>query len=204
MGDFCLTRKSLILRASDPKDHDAFEEFVEYYTPFISVVICKMNVNPSDSDDLRQDLLLKLWKKLSMYDPQHEKATFRGWLRTVTRNGILEFFRRKNRDQSIAITDEMAQYITSNSNNEINNLIDEEWKNHVINIAQEHVGKMFTGHAMEVYQMSIEGVPAEEIAQKFKIRVSSVYNLRSRVKEKFQQELKTIRELLEFPIEKEV
>ena len=199
MDDFCVTRKSLILRASDPKDHSAFEEFVKYYDPFISVVIHKMNVLNNDFEDLKQDLLIKLWKKLSMYNADHENASFRGWLSTVIRNGIYEYFRKKNRGKSVELTDELEKYCDSENSNELSELIEDEWKNHVIKIATEHLSQLFTGHAMEVFQMTMDGAGAPEIADKLQIRESSVYNLRSRVKDKFQQELKAIRELLEFP-----
>jgi len=36
------TRKSLLLRASNPNDHEAFEEFVYYYKNFINMVFSKL------------------------------------------------------------------------------------------------------------------------------------------------------------------
>lgn len=199
MDKFCVTRKSLILRASDPEDHSAFEEFALYYDPFISVILHKMDIKSSDFSDLKQELLVKLWKKLKLFDIDHDKSSFRGWLRTVIRNSVFEYFRKKGRDKNVELTDSLERFCGSDENNELDALIDEEWKKHVIQIAMDHVSKLFTGHAIEVFQLTMEGVAVQDIAEKFSIRESSVYNLRSRVKEKFQQELKNIRELLEFP-----
>lgn len=201
MDKFCVTRKSLILRASDPEDHSAFEEFALYYDPFISVILHKMAIKSNDFSDLKQELLLKLWKKLKLFNIDHDKASFRGWLRTVIRNSVFEYFRKKNRDKSVELTETLELYCGTDDNNELDNLIDEEWKKHVIQIALDHIGKLFTGHAVEVFQLTMDGVSVQDIAEKFSIRESSVYNLRSRVKDKFQQELKNIRELLEFPSE---
>ena len=202
MKDYCVTRKSLILRASDPDDHNAFDEFVQYYEGFISAIIHKMGISSNDFPDLKQDLLLKLWKSLDKFSFEHENSRFRAWLRTVIRNGVYEFYRKTSRNKNIEMTDQLETYCVSEDKNELNNLIDEEWKNHVIQLALDHIRKMFTGCAVDVFMLTLEGVPVKDIAARFDIRESTVYNLRLRVKDKFQLELKNIRELLEFPGEK--
>ena len=82
------TRKSLLLRASDPDNHNAFEEFTDYYQDFIHIVIMKLGVSPTDCKDLEQEILVKLWRNLAKFDSEREKANFKGWLSTVIRNEV--------------------------------------------------------------------------------------------------------------------
>ena len=71
MSDEWLTRKTLLLRASDPEDHSAWDAFVNYYGRFTYYIILKMGVQASDADDLAQQIMLTLWKKIDTYDPEH-------------------------------------------------------------------------------------------------------------------------------------
>ena len=92
------TRKSLLVRASDPEDHKAFEEFVYYYKSFISMVFAKLGVNKSQSGDLLQDLLLKLWKDIGKFDSDRENSNFRGWLSVVIRHEVYRFFKKNKKE----------------------------------------------------------------------------------------------------------
>ena len=52
-----ITRKTLLMRTIDPQDDNAWGDFVDYYGRFIYHIILKMGVNPSDADDLAQQIL---------------------------------------------------------------------------------------------------------------------------------------------------
>ena len=52
MSDQFLTRNTLLQRAKDPKDEQAWEEFVSYYETFIFILLRQMNVPQQDCDDL--------------------------------------------------------------------------------------------------------------------------------------------------------
>ena len=93
VNDKYITRQTLLVRARDPENGDAWEEFIKFYKPFICQILHKMNININDFDDLVQEVLLKLWKGLGKYD--NDKAKFRTWLSYVTRNTVISFFRSK-------------------------------------------------------------------------------------------------------------
>ncbi|MCH2204360.1 MAG: sigma-70 family RNA polymerase sigma factor [Lentisphaerales bacterium] len=200
------TRKSLLLRAADQNDHKAFEEFAVYYEDFIRIIIMKLGVSTEDYKDLQQNILLKLWKSLSKFDMEHENASFRGWLGTVIRNDVYKFFNSKKRTQEAIVTAEgLSISIDSlgedSNDNEFQKLIESEWKAYVITIAIEHIKPYFSGNAMEIFSLTLDGLSVKEIADKLGVKENTVYMLRSRVKARFQKEVKNIRQLLEFPNE---
>ena len=47
------TRKTLLMRAKDPDDNLAWDDFVDYYDGFIQMLLCKMDVPRSEHDDLK-------------------------------------------------------------------------------------------------------------------------------------------------------
>jgi RNA polymerase sigma factor (sigma-70 family) len=188
------TRESLLLRASDPDDHEAFEEFVYYYKNFITMVFSKMGVKDSQIDDLRQDLLLKLWKDISKFDSTRENSNFRGWLSVVIRHEVYRFFRKSKKNS----TDELPEnHLKLSEESEIDKMIEDEWKAYVTSLAVEKVKSSFEGNALKVFHLTLEGKNAADIASELEMSENSVYVLRSRVKARFQSEVRQLRMILE-------
>ena len=57
------------------------------------MILVKMMVIEADRDDLKQDILLLIWKDLRKMKPGKNGARFRTWLSTVIRNRINSYFR---------------------------------------------------------------------------------------------------------------
>jgi len=188
------TRKSLLLRASNPNDHEAFEEFVYYYKNFINMVFSKLGVSESQSGDLRQDLLLKLWKDIGKFDSERKNSNFRGWLSVVIRHEVYRFY-KKNKKENEALA---SVQLDSRSESEVDKIIEGEWKAYVTNLAITKLKEHFDGNAMEIFQMTLAGKSGTEIAEKLQMAENSVYVVRSRVKARFQSEVRQLRSYLEY------
>ena len=55
------TRLTLLQRAKDPNDNQAWDEFAQYYFKFVKHVLSEMGVHANDKDDLTQEVLISLW-----------------------------------------------------------------------------------------------------------------------------------------------
>lgn len=193
------TRKSLLLRASDPEDHAAFEEFVHYYRNFIQIVLSRLGVDSEDSKDLEQNLLVKLWKDLAKFDPERDKANFRGWLSVIIRHDVFRFYKKKKRKQEVD-----GQAVAENSGKElkeadVDHLIESEWKAYIITMTKKKLEEHFDHNAMKIFSMTLDGHSAGEIASSLCLQENTVYVTRTRVKARFQREIQNLRKMLEFP-----
>jgi RNA polymerase sigma factor (sigma-70 family) len=63
--------------------------------------------SPTDAEDLTQDVFLKVYRNLPGFDP--EKGAFTTWLTTLTRNLLVDHFRRTRQDRSTDSLDETAR-----------------------------------------------------------------------------------------------
>ena len=54
------TQQTLIQRAQNPDDHQAWEDFVGFYSSFIGMVLRKSGIAAHEADDLIQCILLKV------------------------------------------------------------------------------------------------------------------------------------------------
>ena len=80
---------------------------------------------------------------------------------------------------------------------EVEDKIEEEWKTYVANLAMERVKDIFSGKAVEVFSLSLDEVPTQEIAQRLEITPESVYTLKNRVRSRYIREVKALIEELE-------
>jgi RNA polymerase sigma-70 factor (ECF subfamily) len=191
------TRKTLIQRAKNPSDEEAWHEFVSFYKMFIYYLLHRMNVTIEDMDDLVQEILVTLWRKLNYY--KSEEAKFRTWLSTVIRNTTLTFLKRQGAYK--AKKDKLQYDIKLSgtfSEPEMDRIVEREWKNYITNLAMQRLKKVFAGNALAAFQSGIDGLSAEKAAQNLGISVDSIYTLRGRVKKRFIREIKFLMNELEF------
>lgn len=191
------TRGSLIVRAKNPDDHDAWNEFVSYYEPFIKMVLSRHWRLHHGHDDLVQLILIRLWKNLIQFDENRENVKFRSWLSGVIRNEALNYIKSQKKWASIKTIDSEVPVHFEKVECETEEKIEKEWQAFLCEKIMDHMNELFTGRAMEVFTRTIEGEKAEEIAEKLDIKVETVYKLRSRVKAKFKRELKQLKEKIE-------
>lgn len=91
------TRPSLLLRLRDPQDHEAWVEFVELYEPATYRLLRRHGLQDADAREVVQDLLMAVNRSIHRWDPDKERGSFRGWLRRVTRNLVINWVKQRPR-----------------------------------------------------------------------------------------------------------
>jgi RNA polymerase sigma factor (sigma-70 family) len=188
------TRLTLIDRARDPNDGQAWDEFTDYYKSFIRMVLRQLKVPPDDLEDLSQTVLLKLWQSLPTMEMGRDGARFRTWLGTVIRNAVYDHCRqvasRKRRDNNAAVATVVPP--------DLEDIIEREWRKHIIARVLERLNASFSGKAMDVFTMTLDGKSVDDIASTLELNKDSVYVLRNRVQSRFRKEARQVRSYLEF------
>ncbi|WDE99025.1 sigma-70 family RNA polymerase sigma factor [Lentisphaera profundi] len=195
MSNEWATRQTLLQRAKNPDDYQAWEEFVSYYKQFIQVLIYKLRFSGADTDDLTQMILLSLWKDLEKYDK--EKASFRNWMGAVIRNTTMNYY-RKQANQAKRDASEMNSYLDSTPQSELDLMIEKEWKSYICELAFKKMESLFSGNAIEVFELSMKGMTTDAIAEQLNLKKDSVYVLKNRVKKKFMEEVRALVSQLEY------
>ena len=188
------TRQTLIGRARDPDDSQAWDEFTDYYAGFIRMVLMQLQAPPDDLEDLSQIILVKLWKNLSTVELGRDHARFRTWLGTVIRNTVYthcsQAASRKRRETNAAVANVVPP--------DIEDIIESEWRKHIIALVIERLNTSFSGKAMDVFMMTLDGKSVADIASALELTKDSVYVLRNRVQSRFRKEARQLRSHLEF------
>jgi RNA polymerase sigma-70 factor (ECF subfamily) len=91
------TRPSLLLRLRDARDHEAWVEFVSLYEPVAYRLLRRHGLQDADAREVMQDLFLAVSRSIDRWDPAEERGSFRGWLRRVARNLVINWLRQRSR-----------------------------------------------------------------------------------------------------------
>lgn len=89
-------------------DGPAWEELVRRHTRRVFNLCYRFTGNSTEAEDLSQEVFLRIYKTLSSYKPAF--GAFPTWLTSVTRNLLVDNYRRTRRDrQTDSIDDAMPQ-----------------------------------------------------------------------------------------------
>ncbi len=186
------TRHSLIDRARSDTDSPAWEDLLDYYAPFIDKILLKMGLRGADLEDVRQQVLLKLWQGLQSYTRGEgdgaKRVCFRNWLSTLIRNAAVDWFRSQRRNHAVQPLTSADEAAFDSEDSEIEGLIERDWQKHILTLAMQN---------LKVFALSLKGESVESIATSLDLRHESVYVLKTRVKTRLSQEIAQLRTELE-------
>jgi len=91
------TSRSLLERVK-ADDTAAWERLVTLYAPLVYYWCRRWDLQQNDTADVFQEVFLAVATHISGFRKDRDSDTFRGWLRTITRNKVLDHFRRLGRE----------------------------------------------------------------------------------------------------------
>ena len=80
-------------------DHEAFRQLVVRHQNAVIGTVAKMLGNPSEAEDIAQQVFLRIWRHAKRYRPD---AKFTTYLYTITRNLVFNETRRKSRKKEVS------------------------------------------------------------------------------------------------------
>src|SRR4051794_32695748 len=82
------TRMSLLLRLRDPRDAQAWSDFVDLYAPLVYRQARRASLQDADAADVTQEVFRAVAVNIAKLDYDARRGEFRGWLYRVTQNKI--------------------------------------------------------------------------------------------------------------------
>jgi RNA polymerase sigma-70 factor (ECF subfamily) len=177
---------SLLVRLRQPEAAEAWDRFAQLYAPLIYYWGRRKGLQPSDAQDLVQEVFATLVQKLPQFEHDGQRS-FRGWLRTITLNKWRD---RQRRAAPAALdpADSTLAHLPSAASEE--DFEEQEYRRHVLARALRIMQADF---APQTWQACLAAVttdrPAAEIAAEHGLTVGAVYAARFRVLARLREEL---------------
>jgi RNA polymerase sigma-70 factor (ECF subfamily) len=96
------TRPSLLLRLRDRQDHEAWLQFVTLYEPVAYRLLRRHGLQDADAREVMQDFFLAVSRSIDRWGASRERGSFRGWLRRVIRNLVINWLQQQRRRPAAA------------------------------------------------------------------------------------------------------
>jgi RNA polymerase sigma factor (sigma-70 family) len=184
MTDSPATRQSLLARIRDPRDGEAWAEFVAIYTPLIDRLARARGWQAADAADLAQEVFRAVAGAIDRYDPDPARGSFRGWLFRIARNLMINLLAaRRVRPQATGDSDiqELLERLPAPEGADTA-LFEVEYRRRILLWAAERIRGEFRRSTWQAFWLTaVEGQSARSAAQACGISVGAVYIARSRV-----------------------
>lgn len=84
-----------MLAVRDKRDRVAFGQLFDHFAPRLKGVICRSGISQGQAEDIVQDVMLTVWRKAHLFDPQ--RAQVSSWIYQIARNRQIDVIRKERR-----------------------------------------------------------------------------------------------------------
>ncbi len=185
------TSLSLLARVSDRPGDSDWQRFADLYEPLIRGWLRQREVLYHDADDLVQEIMTVVIRRVGDFEHNGRIGAFRTWLRTITVHCLRDFWRAgKNKPAGVGGSDiqELIAQLEDPAS-EMSRLWDQEHDRHVMRRLLEMLQGEFEPKTWQAFQrFALNNVPAAQVAQELGITTNAVFIAKSRVLTRLRQE----------------
>ena len=187
------TSRSMLagIRQAEPSE---WRRLVALYSPLIAAWCQKWGVPRQDLTDVVQDVFTSVARSVERFRKEHPQDTFRGWLATIARNKVHDYFRRRCEEPIAAGGTEAWQRISQfpDPQNKGTDSEDAEREafSKVLEIALEAIRGEFQERTWQAFWRTVvEGKASADVASELAMQPGAVRVAKSRVLCRLRREL---------------
>ena len=199
---FLATRSSLLGRMKNEEDQQSWLEFYNTYWKLIYNVARKSGLKDADAQDVVQETVLTVLRKIKEFEYNRDKGSFKGWLKVITRSRIMDHWRKSSR-QPEKNTNQGTERETSGLDEslpdpegfELEKIWEQEWLSNIHSIALDRVKQQVSPQQFQIFDCYVlKEWSVEEIKKKLNFNSGQIYMAKHRVGKLFKQELQLLME----------
>jgi len=195
------TRRSLLSRLRNLDDQESWRTFFNFYWRLLYNVARKSGLDDSSAQEVVQETVIGVARKMPEFRYDPERGTFRQWLLRITRRRIIDHLRRLYRQPARAdiapdLLDENEQHaaaITDQSSSAIETVWNEEWEKTTFEAALAHVRTKVNPRHFQVFDYCVlKEWPTAKVAEVLGLNAAQVYLAKHRVAQSVKRAVRLI------------
>ena len=178
------TSLSLLESLKDHEDQLAWQQMHDIYLPLVRKWLIRFNAPTSEVDDLAQTIMSVVIRRLPDFTHAGRTGAFRTWLRTITRNCLLEFWRKNKLTPTATGKTSFQENLDqlSREQSELSQVWNREYEEHVVASLLKSIQSEFRPKTWESFRLFVmEDKSAKQVAGILNVTVNSVFIAKSRV-----------------------
>ena len=144
--------------------------------------------NPSDAEDIAQQVFVRIWKSAGRYRPQ---AKFTTWLFTITRNLVFNEMRRRQRKPTVSINEREDDFHIGTPDDPAKTPDEAALQHELERAIERAIQDLPEKQRMAVILRRYEEVPYEEIGEVLKLSLPAVKSLLFRARTQLKENLRS-------------
>jgi len=191
MNDFPATSLTLLQRAQ-ARQPAAWERLVDLYAPLVLHWCRRAGLGDHDASDVFQEVFRSVAEHLGEFRRDRPGDTFRGWLRTITRNKVHDHFRRQQRQPAATGGSDVQRQLLEVQDQALDT---EDPSEHALLTRQLHQALELIRPEVEektwtaFWKVQIDGAEPREVAEELDMTPAAVRKARYRVLQRLREEL---------------
>jgi RNA polymerase sigma factor (sigma-70 family) len=196
------TRRSLVERLANWRDHRRWQEFFDTYWKVIYSAARKSGLTDAEAQEVVQETIITVAKNIDKlkYDPAI--GSFKGWLLQITRWRIADQFRKRepgNAKLPGSGEDRLTATIERVPDAHIVNLDqvwEAEWKDNLLEAAITRVKKKIDPKQFQIFDCYVRKEwSAQKVAERLRVNVGQVYLARHRIGALLKREIRALEKI---------
>jgi RNA polymerase sigma-70 factor (ECF subfamily) len=193
MAEAPVTRPSLLVRMRDPQDTGAWSQFVEIYAPLVYGFARKKGLQDADAADVTQNVLRRVSGGAAKLEYDPGKGSFRGWLFTIARRQLSNFFAGRTRQNPGTGDTAVHELLADQPAPGEQARWDDEYEQRLFAWAAAQSRKDFEASTWQAFwQTAVEGKAAKDVAAVLGLTVGAVYIGKSRVMARLREYIRQV------------
>jgi RNA polymerase sigma-70 factor (ECF subfamily) len=191
MDDSQATRHSLLVRIRDTRDCQAWEQFVEIYSPVVYRYLQRRGLQDADAADVTQEVLRTVVRSADAFEHGGHPRSFRKWLMSVAHSRLCDFLARSSK-QVTGSGDTRAQQVLEEQPSADNHEdpLEHDYRKSLFQWAVTRIQGAFQESTWQAFWRTyVDGVDCPEVGQELGMAVEAVYMARSRVLARLRKEI---------------
>jgi RNA polymerase sigma-70 factor (ECF subfamily) len=179
------TPPSLLERLRQSPQREAWDSFVEIYTPLLVAWARRLGLDDHEAADLIQDIFTVLVEKLPHFQYDAQKS-FRAWLKTILLNRWRNRLRQRHGGREVG--EEGLQNVAAAD--ELHELEEAEYRRYLARRALELMRQEFQPATWQAcWEFVVRDRPAAEVAAELGLTINAVYLAKGRVLRRLREQL---------------
>jgi RNA polymerase sigma factor (sigma-70 family) len=185
------TSASLLDRVKRDPQSAAWQRLVEIYEPLIRGWLRRHNLVESDADDLLQEVMTVVVRRIPEFEHNGRVGAFRTWLKSITANCLRDHWRSGRRRPTATGNSDFQELLAQleDPTSGLSTSWDQEHDRHVARKLLQMLRGDFEPTTWQAFQRTaLEGAAAAEAAHELGLTTNAVFIAKSRVLARLRQE----------------
>jgi len=190
------TRRTLLLRLRDWNDEGSWQEFSKIYERLIYDTAIKAGLRREEAQEVVQETLLSVAKKIAGFNYDPEVGSFRGWLLQITRRRVVDQLRKRGAQQAERLTTNNApalECMSDPAGSRFEELWNAEWHQALLNMARTLVKRTVSDKQFRMFELYVlQQTPIKKVTGDLRVSAAQVYMAKYRIGRLLKKQLRAL------------